>query len=685
MKSFYLSLFILFYFSSTAQVDYKRTHWAFGRNALLSFDDNGIADAGTLPINGYRGTACFSNKQGDLVLNTNGNAVYGRDNELLAVLFDKAESLGQPDAIIIPKNEEETKFYIFIIEEGKGLRTVDVDLDSKSVTLRPDIFNESGYAFKLTAVKHCFSDAYWLILPDNASTFYSFLVKPNSISEPVLSTVASDRGNVGDFVSSHYGTKLALSSYLGDWAEIYDFDKKCGIVSNPRNLKKIWDTDNKPHGISFSPDDKSVYVAWSHQKSNLYQYDLENWGSVSNAVQSQENINDVLIGIDGHLYMNVHENGIPSRRIHVVRNPNNKGGGGTSRAIEDIATLPLGTNGAFEFPTFISSHTGGGCGEVGNIFTNRFRDNGNRCTNQQVYFFASIVRGTYDSIRWDLDGATITDYQLDSSRSGNTNISLKGDFPDERNYKVRCFAFHCSLVDTFYFPLEMKHPQKFSLGNDTTLCFGASIVIEVPLTNSGSFVWSDGDLNYQRTVGAGVYEARVSFNGCEFSDTITINQQKDIWTELNEEYYICDIESETQLLDAGKGFKTYKWTPTGDTTQWIEVRKLGEYIVVVNAYNGCQGMGSTVVKRRCDITYYIPNAFTPNGDLHNNTFKAVGTNIEHQKMKIYNRWGEKIYEGSEWDGFDAIAGVYFYTIQISGFQQKTLIRKIETGVVHLIR
>jgi gliding motility-associated-like protein len=668
-------LYILFTTSlklTYSQVDYTRKHWVFGKNALLSFDENGITDVGTARMDGYNGSACYSNKAGELVLRTSGNEVIGKNNQLLSNLF----SQGASDALIIPKNEEETQFYIFIIQNGNGLRTVDVDIEAKTVNLRPEIFNETGYAFKMAAVKHCFSDAYWLILPDNASTFYSFLVKPNSISDPVISTVASNRGNVGDFVSSHDGTMLALSSYLGDWAELYDFDKKCGTVSNPRDLRKVSDDDDAPHGISFSPDDQSVYVAWSYLKSNLYQYSLNNWGSISNTVQSQENINDVMLGLDGNLYLNVHENGNPSRRIHVVRNPNSQAGGGT-RAIEDIVTLPLGTNGAFEFPSFISSHTGGGCGEVNDFELINIVENGNRCLNSPVLFNATIVENTYDSIRWDFDDPGSIDNITSATQ-------VKKSFDTERVYQVRCFAFYCTFIDTFFFSIDMKKPTSFSLGNDSTLCFGDSMDIEISQPYD-TFIWLDGDLKAKRTEKLGTFIAIVKNEACVIIDTITISQYPEIWTTLKQEYFICDLESETSLLDAGSGFKHYRWIPTGDTTQWIIVKDIGDYLVIVDSYLGCTGNGNTEVRRRCELSYHIPNAFTPNADNLNDVFRVSGEFIEDIELSIYNRWGQLIFVGHEWNGKGATSGVYFYKAVVKGFVSKLPVNQIESGIVHLIR
>jgi gliding motility-associated-like protein len=69
---------------------------------------------------------------------------------------------------------------------------------------------------------------------------------------------------------------------------------------------------------------------------------------------------------------------------------------------------------------------------------------------------------------------------------------------------------------------------------------------------------------------------------------------------------------------------------------------------------------------------YIPNSFSPNGDGRNETFRAYGNAIAGASMKIFNQWGELIYEGSDnttgWDGKHKgklqPMGVYFYVIKI---------------------
>ena len=56
----------------------------------------------------------------------------------------------------------------------------------------------------------------------------------------------------------------------------------------------------------------------------------------------------------------------------------------------------------------------------------------------------------------------------------------------------------------------------------------------------------------------------------------------------------------------------------------------------------------------CPGSLFIPDAFTPNGDSHNNVFAAKGTNIKDFQMLIFNRWGEQIFSSNNisegWDG-----------------------------------
>lgn len=108
----------------------------------------------------------------------------------------------------------------------------------------------------------------------------------------------------------------------------------------------------------------------------------------------------------------------------------------------------------------------------------------------------------------------------------------------------------------------------------------------------------------------------------------------------------------------------------------------GEYLVslVTISPDGCKDSVSVPVEIKPEFTLYIPNAFTPDGNGHNDVFTAKGSEINEFKMMIFDRWGEKIFETdniySGWDG-TANGGnkisktdVYVYKIMVKDFRNK---------------
>ncbi len=81
----------------------------------------------------------------------------------------------------------------------------------------------------------------------------------------------------------------------------------------------------------------------------------------------------------------------------------------------------------------------------------------------------------------------------------------------------------------------------------------------------------------------------------------------------------------------------------------------------------------------------FPNAFSPNGDLINDTYGAKECqNIVEFHAYIFNRWGQKLYEWTDptgsWDGTyngrDVKQGTYFVLVKARGADGQTFnIRK----------
>ncbi|MBI2280488.1 MAG: PKD domain-containing protein [Bacteroidetes bacterium] len=78
----------------------------------------------------------------------------------------------------------------------------------------------------------------------------------------------------------------------------------------------------------------------------------------------------------------------------------------------------------------------------------------------------------------------------------------------------------------------------------------------------------------------------------------------------------------------------------------------GSYLVTLfieNTY-GCKDTTQKLVKIDPVFVIFIPNAFTPAGDNLNDYFSVKGYGITQIEMFIFDRWGEKIWEGHQLDG-----------------------------------
>jgi gliding motility-associated-like protein len=99
----------------------------------------------------------------------------------------------------------------------------------------------------------------------------------------------------------------------------------------------------------------------------------------------------------------------------------------------------------------------------------------------------------------------------------------------------------------------------------------------------------------------------------------------------------------------------------------------GTYLVTLIAINdiGCRDTIAEYIRIGEEYYVYIPNSFTPDGDVNNNVFKVSLIGIKEFKIQIFNRWGELIFESDktrfQWDGTfkgnDSPIGVYTYKVK----------------------
>lgn len=144
-----------------------------------------------------------------------------------------------------------------------------------------------------------------------------------------------------------------------------------------------------------------------------------------------------------------------------------------------------------------------------------------------------------------------------------------------------------------------------------------------------------------------------------------------------------EINPTIRFFNNSYGASNYLWDfGDGDTTH-IEhpihtFKNTGEYEITLTTENshGCKDVAKGKVEIKPEFAFYIPNAFTPNGDNKNETFipKGFGYKDESFRMMIFNRWGELIFESRSmdhhWNGTvngslePAQNDVYIYKIQV---------------------
>ena len=94
--------------------------------------------------------------------------------------------------------------------------------------------------------------------------------------------------------------------------------------------------------------------------------------------------------------------------------------------------------------------------------------------------------------------------------------------------------------------------------------------------------------------------------------------------------------------------------------------------------NGCIDTAFQLVDIRPEVRYFLPNAFTPNNDGLNDTYKGVGimAGARNFTMSIWNRWGQQVFLSTDplegWNGRmfnsggEAPNGVYVVQVDFEG-------------------
>jgi gliding motility-associated-like protein len=520
--------------------------------------------------------------------------------------------------------------------------------------------------------------------------------------------------DVGYLRGSPGGGKIAAANFIVGTIDIFDFDKNTGLLSNSITISGFVSGD--AYGIEFSPNSTFLYVG-EYYSHNINQYNLlagSNAAIISSGLSigqsTQGNIGALQLGPDGKIYLSI----VSASNLAVIDNPDIFGLGCNFNVNGPQLAGRISWNG---LPTFYSSifvptntfsfnNTCVGDSSFFNL-TNTYFDSilwdfgdpnsgidNNSTDFNPFHIFTdtgtfhinlySYFNGITDTVTNNLfinnipivnlgndtvicDGEILT---LDANAQNatylwqNNSTNSTYDVMNVGDYSVIITDSNgCINSDTIHVVLN---PLPYiDLGNDIEICENDVLTLDVYFEEA-SYLWNDNStISSHDIYTAGVYSVILTdSNGCSNSDTINV-----IINPLPNSDFIfnpqpTDLNNPNILFSNISSANTsYEWN-LGDGTTIENLNNInhtyqfsGEYDVSLISLNEFDCIDTAIYQIIIDpggFDLFIPKAFTPNNDEHNELFVIKGRYIIDFNIKIFNRWGKKIFESNNikkyWDG-----------------------------------
>ncbi len=188
------------------------------------------------------------------------------------------------------------------------------------------------------------------------------------------------------------------------------------------------------------------------------------------------------------------------------------------------------------------------------------------------------------------------------------------------------------------------------------------------------------------------YVTGVDHRGCMDSLKFALDVYPTPLVDLGDSVFLFSCEPVQLDAGGGDGSEYYIWS-NGFRTRSITVYETGNYSVIVGN-PGCE-VSDTGYISLCNGRIFMPNAFTPNKDGINETFKPITSDVSVEfHMTIFDRWGQMIFETYDihegWDGYLngelCPVGNYIWRIDYQGQGTVSPGKKgTEVGKVMLVR
>jgi len=317
-----------------------------------------------------------------------------------------------------------------------------------------------------------------------------------------------------------------------------------------------------------------------------------------------------------------------------------------------------------------------------------------------------VCEGTFTQLSGTTNGTAVS-WSPAAGLSSTVITNPKASPLTTTKYYFSATKGTCTLTDSLM--AEVLPAPVANAGNDTSICYASDGV----LRGSGGIAcsWTPSTFLNDPTIAEPVvshalhsvfYTLQVTDAlGCRSvrNDTVLLRVVPQARVSAGRDT-IISINQPLQLTAVDlnlSGFNQYAWTPSYGLNNELSQNPVAvvgssiSYEVTAVTPEGCAATGAVKVTVYKGPDIYIPNAFTPNGDGHNDVLKITAPGLKKLLyFTVFNRWGQEVFRttdpGMGWNGClkgnPLDAGTFVCMVEAIDYTGKVIQRK---GTVLLIR
>ena len=278
------------------------------------------------------------------------------------------------------------------------------------------------------------------------------------------------------------------------------------------------------------------------------------------------------------------------------------------------------------------------------------------CPGEQV-----VLDGSYSA------GQGVTNGWWGTDTTGPSQLTITPFTTTTYYYSAIDECMSVALIDSITIYLQEYDSIQTISDNPYPICPGESVEIlsEAKMgTPPYSFQWDNGPNDSSWTITPG----KSAWYSFEVTDDCGVRAKDSVWVTVAPfpsaafAYYPSPgFPLNVQFNNQSSDTNYVKWyfgdgNISNQVNPFHSYAQPGKYQVglVISNSIGCKDSISLEIELKMDYYVYVPNTFTPNGDIINDRIKVEAIGIERLVWQIFNRWGLMVFSTDDiqesWDG-----------------------------------